>query len=63
MEKQKKLKLRDYFAGQALQGELASQSENSTWVKPDLLSKRCYAIADAMMIERIKNKHIKTINS
>lgn len=59
MKKLTELTLRDYFAGQALQGELASMMENSIWMNIELLSNRCYNIADAMMKERIKNKHIK----
>jgi len=45
------ISLRDYFAGQALAGELATQNENWSWRDDmlDSLSKRCYLIADAMI--------------
>ena len=47
--------LRDYFAGQALAGELASQgSDTGEWPDnhADDLAKRCYFLADAMLKER-----------
>lgn len=46
------MKLWDWFAGMALQGELASQSEeNGQWPNKsaDALATRCYLIADAML--------------
>ena len=47
--------LRDWFAGKALAGELASQGVNDgQWIHlPDLAS-RCFEIADAMISERDK---------
>jgi hypothetical protein len=46
--------LRDYFAGQALNGELASQGADCSWSERQFttLAKRCYAIAHAMLAER-----------
>ena len=46
--------MRDYFAGQALVGELASQTVNAVWADRSIhkLAKRCYSIADALLAER-----------
>lgn len=46
--------LRDYFAANVLQGEIASQTDDSVWLstKADALAERCYAIADAMLEAR-----------
>lgn len=46
--------LRDYFAGQALAGELASQTADSVWKasNANILAKRCYTFADAMLEQR-----------
>jgi hypothetical protein len=43
--------LRDWFAGQVLQGELASQSVDAYWTKDqdDELATMCYRVADAML--------------
>ena len=49
--------LRDWFAGQALAGELASQSKDCGEWSPNffnVLSERCFEIADAMLKEREK---------
>lgn len=49
------MSLRDWFAGKALEGELASQSsEVGEWPNKAALSlaSRCYAIADAMLAAR-----------
>lgn len=47
------LELRDYFAGQALAGELAQQSGGYvTWENPVRLAERCYKLADAMLAVR-----------
>ena len=46
------MSLRDYFAGQALQGMSAGQ-----WLDPGdypEVARRCYAKADAMLAERAK---------
>lgn len=51
------MSLRDYFAGQALAGELAAQSsETGEWASVNFrsLAERSYAIADAMLAEREK---------
>lgn len=51
------MSLRDYFAGQALQGELACQSSDTgEWADTHFtkLSTRCYQIADVMLAEREK---------
>lgn len=48
--------LRDYFAGQALQGEMAAQSEEyGSWSSMSdfhSLAWHCYRIADAMLAAR-----------
>lgn len=44
--------LRDWLAGQALAGELASQSDDQPWIKVGSLAARCYEIADAMLAAR-----------
>ena len=43
------MSLRDYFAGQALIGIL---SETGSDMNDDVLSRRCYEIADAMLNAR-----------
>ena len=43
--------LRDYFAGQALQGMYAKLGNTVTG---DVRAKNCYEMADAMLKERIK---------
>lgn len=54
------MSLRDWFAGQALLGDLASQSEaTGEWPNnnPDMdvkLAARCYRFADAMLAYRVK---------
>lgn len=45
---------RDWLAGLAMQGELASQSPSSEWHKPNKLVKRVYMFADAMIAESNK---------
>ena len=49
--------LRDYFAGQALAGNLEQGIEDnmhySWWHDPTKIAKRAYAIADAMMKARV----------
>lgn len=48
------MSLRDYFAGQALIGELSAQTEESGHFHPDgkALADRCYTFADAMIQRR-----------
>ena len=46
---QQGMTLRDYFAAKALQGELACQSDDSTWTDFGILARRCYDIADSML--------------
>ena len=52
--------LRDWFAGMALQGELANSdrayAENDNG-DVEYLGKRCYAFADAMLTEREKGEN------
>lgn len=49
------MRLRDYFAGQALAGLLAwSPHENGCQFKPDEAAVRAYKMADAMLAERKK---------
>lgn len=52
------IELRDWFAGMALQGELAAQDfeYGMTWTHFEAgVAKRAYEIADAMMAARAKN--------
>ncbi len=49
------LTLRDQFAIAALQGELASQSDDCEWVNEKNLASRAYEVADAMLAERSKH--------
>jgi len=52
------MELRDWFAGQALNGELACQDNSSFWqdIYIGRLAARCYLIADAMIKAReVKN--------
>ena len=58
----KGMTLRDYFAGQALAGDMAAQSEhcgviqeNVTDSNLDLLARHYYRISDAMLREREKD--------
>ena len=44
--------LRDYFAAKAMQGELASQTDENQLTNWAGLAKRCYGIADAMLAAR-----------
>ena len=47
-----KITLRDYFAGQALAGDLeqgAYDSDYKWWHDPSKIAQRAYAIADAML--------------
>ena len=45
--------LRDWFAGQALIGEMRENGEDLDWLpRADLMAKRCYTIADALIAER-----------
>lgn len=49
--------LRDYFAGQALAGMLADgQGPNTHWLNGGLhnIAEHAYAVADAMLSERIR---------
>jgi hypothetical protein len=46
--------LRDYFAGQALAGEMVTWTERPPEDQAELIARRCYAIADAMLAERAK---------
>ena len=51
------MELRDYFAAMAMQGEMASQTEDSGYYSTQSykrLAERSYAIADAMMEARQK---------
>jgi hypothetical protein len=49
------MSLRDYFAGQALIGEMQRHGEDLEWVpRAGLIAKACYAVADAMLDERTK---------
>jgi hypothetical protein len=49
--------LRDWFAGQALAGELSGQCEDYEWDPNQecTLAKRCYSVADEMMKARKKS--------
>lgn len=49
--------LRDYFAGQALAGDLAAWTrEDDGSFKPEDVAIRCYKVADAMLRERAKER-------
>ena len=48
------LTMRDWFAGQALQGQAHRLA--STWEHWDILAKDCYDIADAMLAARNKKE-------
>ena len=51
------IELRDYFAAMAMQGEMASQTEDSGYYSDqsyNLLAERSYAIADALLEARQK---------
>ena len=51
------IELRDYFAAMSMQGEMASQTEDSGYYSDqsyNLLAERSYKIADAMMEARKK---------
>lgn len=48
------MSLRDWFAGQALAGLLASIEHESFIGATDVLARSCYAQADAMLAERDK---------
>lgn len=52
----KGMTLRDYFAGQALSGDLEQGVENDMnfgwWHQPSKVAQRAYAIADAMLKAR-----------
>ena len=44
--------LRDWFAGQALAGEMATWTESDVSPYANSVAKRCYKIADAMLEAR-----------
>ena len=47
------MSLRDWLAGQALQGALASMSDGmAKEVTPELIAFACYKMADAMLVAR-----------
>lgn len=46
--------LRDWLAGQAVNGMLASEGNGGGAYKPDWAAERAYQIADAMLAERAK---------
>lgn len=52
------MSLRDWFAGQALAGDLDQGSRDTMddqyWHRPAVVAARAYAIADAMLAERAK---------
>ena len=49
--------LRDWFAGQALVGEMRENGEDLDWLpRAGLMAARCYTVADAMIAEREKEK-------
>lgn len=53
------MSLRDWFAGKALEGDLAAQGQvTGEWADGNaaFLAKRCYVIADAMLAEREKKR-------
>lgn len=46
--------MRDYFAGQALMGMMASRNPSSPRFMPEDDAAYVYAVADAMLKERLK---------
>lgn len=48
------MSLRDWFAGQALNGLIASIQPHERLTDHPLAAKNCYAVADAMLAERAK---------
>ena len=50
------MSLRDWFAGQALSAIVAYAPRQSAEVGPVFLSKEAYALADAMLKERVKSE-------
>jgi len=52
------MSLRDWFAGQALAGNLEQGSRDNMddqyWHRPSVVAERAYAVADAMLAERDK---------
>ena len=46
------MSLRDWFAGQALAGEMATYLESSASDHAAAIAKRCYTLADAMLEAR-----------
>jgi hypothetical protein len=57
-ESQNGMTLRDYFAGQALAGQLALASSNpfNKYHQPEDVAPSCYRFADAMLAEREATK-------
>lgn len=53
LEAEPRLELRDYFAAEAMNGELACQHSGYEWGTSEKLSAKSYAIADAMMKARV----------
>lgn len=52
--KKKEIELRDWFAGMALQGLLAQETEDWNYTEIYKLTLRAYEISDAMLKEREK---------
>jgi hypothetical protein len=50
------MSLRDWFAGQALTGEMATWPDACPEDYAGMIARRCYAIADAMLAEREKGE-------
>lgn len=48
--------LLDYFAGQALQGLIASRTDRATHWHPKNDAKYCYRIAESMLAEKSKRE-------
>ena len=46
--------MRDYFAGQALAGDMAFSGDDTAWDEEqfDHLAERCYLVADALLAAR-----------
>lgn len=54
-EPEQGMDLRDWFAGLAMQGELASQDSENHWDSCNVLAHYAYSVADAMMKARNEN--------
>jgi hypothetical protein len=50
------MSLRDWFAGQALAGDMATMTTTDARFHAERIAERCYLVADALLAERAKRK-------